>query len=446
MPKLWNGRFSGDTDIKTDIFNASIMFDIKLLPYDIKASIAHAQGLEQGGIITTDELQLITSGLQQILQMNEAGTLEYSISDEDVHMLIERNLIELIGDAGKKVHTARSRNDQVAIATRLYTIDQLMTIKGLLTDWIELLTELSKTHKRDIMAGYTHLQAAQPISLGFWFDAYKQMFTRDLQKLENSLEIMSYSPLGSAALAGSSYSIDRNFTAELLSLKPTLNSMDSVADRDYILDSLYVISLIAIHLSKMAEEIITFNSQVYNYITLDDKFSTGSSIMPQKKNPDIAELTRGKSAKAIGNLVQMLTLIKGTPLAYNKDFQEDKEGLFEAVNNIILSLEVFPQMVATATWNTAKMKADCELGFINATDLADYLVLKGIPFRESHHIVGSLVKYAETEKIKLDEISIEKFKSFSALIEEDIYQFIDVNACFERRTTFGAPGWFAQNN
>lgn len=446
MPKLWNGRFSGDTDQKTDQFNASIMFDIKLLPYDIKGSIAHVQGLRHGGIITSDEADAIIAGLEQILAMNNGGDLEYTINDEDVHMLIERNLIELIGEAGKKVHTARSRNDQVAIATRLYTIDQLTSIKQLLTDWIELLRDLSVTYKDDIMAGYTHLQAAQPISLGFWFDAYRQMFVRDLQKLENSLEIMSFSPLGSAALAGSSYPLDRNYTASLLGLKPTANAMDSVADRDYILDSLYVISLIAIHLSKMAEEIITFNSQVYNYITLDDQFSTGSSIMPQKKNPDIAELTRGKSAKAIGNLVQMLTLIKGTPLAYNKDFQEDKEGLFEAVSNITLSLEVFPQMVATATWNTEKMKSDCELGFINATDLADYLVRKGVPFRESHHIVGSLVKYAETEQIKLGDIPLEKFQAFSPLIAEDIYQFIDVTACFQRRTTLGAPGWFATNN
>ncbi|WOO87434.1 argininosuccinate lyase [Mollicutes bacterium LVI A0039] len=442
MSKLWNGRFGSDTDKNTDLYNASITFDIKLLPYDIKASIAHAKGLNQAKILTDIELAEIISGLNDINSEYELNQIEYSIADEDVHMLIERLLIEKIGETGKKVHTARSRNDQVAIATRLYTIDQLQIIETKLTAWVNTLDELSQKHKADIMAGYTHLQAAQPITLGFWFDAYKQMFTRDLKKVANCIELMSESPLGSAALAGSSYDIDRNYTASLLGLTPTQNSMDSVADRDYIIDSLYITSMISIHLSKMAEEIIIFNSQVYNYITLDDKYSTGSSIMPQKKNPDIAELARGKSARMIGNLMQMLTLIKGTPLAYNKDFQEDKEHLFDSIETIKLTLDVFSPMVTTATFNLKKMEQDCELGYINATDLADYLVLKGIPFRESHHIVGSLVKYAESNSIKLTDIDLDTFKQHSELIEADIYDFISVQACLARRTTLGAPGWF----
>lgn len=446
MSKLWNGRFSTNTDLNTDLYNASITFDIKLLPYDIKASIVHARGLEQAGLLTDQELELITGGLKDIETQFNQGKINYSISDEDVHMLIERLLIEQIGEAGKKVHTARSRNDQVATATRLYTIDQLQQIEGKLEAWIEELSKLSQKHKSDLMAGCTHLQAAQPITLGFWFDAYKQMFTRDLIKLQQCIELISVSPLGSAALAGTSYNIDRFFTAGELAMTPTLNSMDSVADRDYILDSMYITSLISLHFSKMAEEIILFNSQVYNYITLDDKYSTGSSIMPQKKNPDIAELARGKSARMIGNLVQMLTLIKATPLAYNKDFQEDKEQLFDSFETIKLTLDVFSPMVTTATFNLQKMEDDCSLGYINATDLADYLVLKGIPFRESHHIVGSLVKLAESQGIKLTDIELDVFKQYSELIDSDIYDFIDVKACMQRRTSYGAPGWFIEQS
>ncbi len=443
MSKLWNGRFSGETDQNTDLYNASITFDINILKYDIKASIAHVKGLMRANILSEQELEQIINGYQSIVADYESGKIQYSISDEDVHMLIERLLTERIGELGKKVHTARSRNDQVAIATRLYTIDSLNSISSKLQSWIEDLNELSIIHKNDVMAGYTHLQAAQPITLGFWFDAYKQMFKRDLQKLENAIEIMSLSPLGSAALAGTSYQIDRHYSASLLDLVPSENSMDSVADRDYIIDAMYVTSLISLHLSKMSEEIIIFNSQVYNYITLDDKYSTGSSIMPQKKNPDIAELARGKSARMIGNLVQMLSLVKATPLAYNKDFQEDKEHLFDSINTISLTLDVFAPMVKTATFNIAKMESDCELGYINATDLADYLVVKGIAFRDSHHIVGSLVKYAEEKQIKLTDIPLTKFKQYSSLIEDDIYEFISIKKCLLRRTSYGAPGWFA---
>lgn len=441
--KLWNGRFSVDSDIKTDMYNASINFDIKLLPYDVKASIGHIKTLEQAGILTADECQQLEAGLIQIGLQYEQDQIEFSTNDEDVHMLIERLLTAEVGEIGKKVHTGRSRNDQVAVATRLYTIDKLNYLQDCLEAWIECLDQQSVKYLKDIMAGCTHLQAAQPITLGFWFDAYKQMFIRDLKKVENCLEVMNECPLGSAALAGTSYSLDRSLTAELLGFaKPTDNSMDSVADRDYIADCLYVCAIISLHLSKLAEEIIIFNSQVYNYIRLDDRYSTGSSIMPQKKNPDIAELARGKSARMIGNLTQLLSLIKGTPLAYNKDFQEDKESLFDSLENTTIALELFIPMIETATFNTSKMKDDCELGYINATDLADYLVLKGLPFRSAHHVVGTLVQYAESNGIKLDQIELATMRAECDLIEDDVYSFIDSHACLMRRLTHGAPGWF----
>lgn len=444
--KLWNGRFDSNSDHKTDLYNASISFDIRLLPYDVQASIAHVKTLFDASLLTEEEMTLLINGLEEVASDYAQNNVEYSIADEDVHMLIERLLTMKVGPTGKKVHTGRSRNDQVAVATRLYTIDKLSALKVDLELWINCLDEQSKLYARNIMAGCTHLQAAQPITLGFWFDAYKQMFVRDLKKLNNSLEVMNQCPLGSAALAGTSYTLNRHYTADLLGFDgPTRNSMDSVADRDYIADALYICAIISLHLSKISEEIIIFNSQVYNYIRLDDKYSTGSSIMPQKKNPDIAELARGKSARMIGNLTQILTLIKGTPLAYNKDFQEDKESLFDSLDNVSLALQLFKPMIETSTFNLEKMHKDCELGYINATDLADYLVGKGIAFREAHHIVGELVKYAEQNELKLDEISLEIMQEKCELITEDIYQFINVHACLERRLTYGAPGWFIKN-
>lgn len=445
--KLWNGRFASDSDYKTDLYNSSISFDIKLFTYDIKATIGHVQTLQLASILTCEESEMLINELELLASKYEQNKIEVSSGDEDVHMLIERLLTEELGELGKKVHTGRSRNDQVAVATRLFTIDKLHYLQDCLEAWIGCLEHQSKKYSSDLMAGCTHLQTAQPITLGFWFDAYKQMFKRDLKKIENSLEIMNECPLGSAALAGTSYQLDRQFSANALNFKcPTANSMDSVADRDYIADTLYVCSLIAIHLSKLAEELILFNSQVYNYVTLDDRYSTGSSIMPQKKNPDIAELARGKSARMIGNLTQLLTLIKGIPLAYNKDFQEDKESLFNSIENVTLSLELFIPMIETTIFNTAKMAEDCKLGFINATDLADYLVQKGIPFRTCHHIVGILVKYAETNNIGLEQIPLEVMQGECDLIEQDVYQFIEVQACLMRRTTYGAPGWFIKQH
>lgn len=441
--KLWNGRFSSNSDLKTDMYNASIGFDIKLLPHDVEASIAHVITLKHAHVLDESEMLTLIDGLEQVRDEYLEGNVEYTLDDEDVHMLLERLLTEKVGEVGKKVHTGRSRNDQVAVATRLYTIHELRKLRALLKAWIEVLNGQSEKYLGDVMAGCTHLQAAQPITLGFWFDSYKQMFKRDLRKLTNALEVMDECPLGSAALAGTSYPINRSITSEILEFaKPTDNSMDSVADRDYILDTLYICASIGTHLSKMAEEIILFNSQVYNYIKLDDLYSTGSSIMPQKKNPDIAELARGKSARLIGNLTQMLTLIKGTPLAYNKDFQEDKESLFDSLENLQLTLEVFAPMVETATFNTDKMRSDCELGYINATDLADYLVGKDIPFRTAHHITGTLVKYAEDNGIRLDDISLDVMKQENGKIDDDIYDFINIDACLNRRMSHGAPGWF----
>lgn len=444
--KLWSGRFSKITNHDTDALNASILFDYKLLPYDIKASIAHVKGLGQINILTEQEQQKIINGLLKIETEYQNDKLEISINDEDVHMLIERLLIEDIGAIGKKVHTGRSRNDQVAVATRLYTIDNLSIISEHLEYFIKQLNILANTYKTDLMPGCTHLQAAQPITLGFWFDAYSRMFSRDLEKLQFFLQTMNECPLGSAALAGTSYPLPRHEIAKILDFTDvSTNSLDAVSNRDYIIDTLYTISLIAVHLSKMAEEIILFNSQVYNYITLDDAYATGSSIMPQKKNPDIAELTRGKSARLIANLMQILTLIKATPLAYNKDFQEDKESLFDSIENIIMILKVFPPMLISAKFNLPKMRKDCQYGYINATDLADYLVLKSIPFRDSHEIVGKLVKLAESKQIALDELSLDDFQQYSSLITKDVYEFIKIENCLKRRISYGGVGWYIQN-
>ncbi len=446
MTKLWGGRFNANTDKLTDVFNASIKFDYKLLPYDIKGSIGHVKTLLQANVLTKEESENIINGLNDILKEYENNNINYNISDEDVHMLIERLLIEKIGEVGKKVHTGRSRNDQVATTTRLYVKDHINEINSLLNNWINTLNDLSVEYKDNIMPGLTHLQSAQPITLGFWFDAYKQMFIRDKQRLEDCLKRVDVSPLGSGALAGNSYGIDRFYSSKILEFnKPCENSMDGVSDRDYIVELLFVISLISIHMSKLAEEIILYNSPIYNYITLDDKFSTGSSIMPQKKNPDIAELVRGKSGRAVGNLVQLLTVLKATPLAYNKDFQEDKESLFDSIDNIERILEIFNKMMLTTTFNTCKMLEDCQKGYLNATDLADYLTKKDIPFRDSHKIVGELVKYATDNNIRLDDIPLDVMQQYNKEIKEDIYDFINIENCMKRRMSYGAPGYFVEN-
>lgn len=446
MKKLWNGRFEKDTDSLTDKFNASLSFDYRLLPFDIKASKAHVKGLNKANILNIDELNKILNGLDKINKDYHNQNIDFNLGDEDVHMLIERLLTENIGIVAKKVHTGRSRNDQVATATRLYLMFEIQKINELLDIWLDTLNNLADQYKDNLMPGLTHLQSAQPITLGFFFNAYYQMFKRDKERLHDCLKRVKVSPLGSGALAGSGYSIDRYYTAELLAFKePCLNALDGVSDRDYIMEILNVISIIGIHFSKLAEEVILYNSPIYNYIKLDDAFSTGSSIMPQKKNPDIAELTRGKSARLIGNLVQILTLIKATPLAYNKDFQEDKEQLFDSIDTIKIILEVFNKMISTASFNLDKLESDCKYGYLNATDLADYLVDKGISFREAHKIVGQIVLEAEQKKITLEEVSIKVFKTYSEKIDADVYDYINIKNCMKRRVTYGGVGWFSKN-
>ncbi len=443
--KLWAGRFNDITNELTDLYNNSIGFDIRLIEFDIKGSKAHIKALLQAEILSNEEYNLIDNGLDQVLKLYQDGEINFNSTDEDVHMYVERELINLIGDTAKKLHTARSRNDQVAVDTKLYTRTEITNMIKLLESLNKLLDELTTKHIQDLIPGTTHLQGAQPITLGFYFHCYKQMFVRDISRLKDNLNRMNINPLGSCALAGSAYNIDRFITTQELGFDtPCVNAMDGVSDRDYIIETLSDIAIIGVHLSKFAEDIIIFNSTIYNYITLDDQYSTGSSIMPQKKNPDIAELARGKSARLIGNLVQMLTLVKGTPLAYNKDFQEDKEHLFDSIDTIKLTLEVFTEMLRTSTFNTKKMYDDCNKGFLNATDLADYLVLKGVPFRDAHSNSGKLVKYAEDKEITLTDIPFETFKEASNLIEEDIYEYIDITNCTFRRTSYGSVGWLME--
>ncbi len=441
MKKMWNGRFTKETDKLTDELNGSLKFDYQLLKYDIQGSIAHAKGLYEAKVLTQEELGTILKGLEVIL--NNENNTDFSQGDEDVHMLVERLLVEEIGEVGKKLHTARSRNDQVAVDTRMYLRKEVESLMKYLQHLIIELTKLEEKYKLDPMPGMTHLQNAQAITLGYWFNAYKQMFKRDLTRLKECHSRINVCPLGSGALSGISYNVNREYTASLLGFtRLSKNALDAVSDRDYVIETLHAISLIGIHFSRMAEEVIIYNSAQFNYIVLDDAFSTGSSIMPQKKNPDIAELTRGKSARLIGNLVQMLTLMKATPLAYNKDFQEDKEALFDSVNNIKLITITFTEMLKTSTFNLEKLKSDCQLGYLNATDLADYLVDKGIAFRDAHHIVGQIVAYAEANKISIDEIEFDNLQEFTALIDPDIYEYIKIENCIARRQSYGGVGHF----
>ncbi len=440
--KLWSGRFNQDTNYLTDLYNKSISFDIRLLPYDIEGTIAHATALVDCQILSESELTLITEALMKLKQQYEDEEIIVSASDEDVHMLIERYLTNELGDLGAKIHTGRSRNDQVACATRLYCRQMITKIINELDLFNWVLSDLRQEHLRTLMPGTTHLQGAQVITLGYYFDAYIQMFQRDIERLEQINERVNVSPLGSGALAGTTYPLNREIAANYLGFNEVCqNAMDGVSDRDYVIELIGAIALIGVHMSKLAEEIILFNSSVYQYVELADEFATGSSIMPQKKNPDIAELTRGKSARLIGNLVQILTLIKGTPLAYNKDFQEDKEQLFDSVDTILLTLQVFRPMLLTAKFNRQKMLNDCQKAFLNATDLADYLVTKGLPFRQAHSIVGQIVAYAEKEQLRLEQIDLKTYQSFSELIAEDVYSFIDLETTMLRRQTIGAPAW-----
>ncbi len=441
MAQLWGGRFTKETDQLVYNFNASISFDQNFYREDMEGSMAHVKMLAASGIITEEERDKILKGIEGILADVESGELEISSEYEDIHSFVEANLIERIGDAGKKLHTGRSRNDQVALDMKLYTRKEIVNLKGLVKDLLLVLQNLMKEHVDTFMPGFTHLQKAQPITLAHHFGAYMEMFKRDYGRLCDIYDRMNYCPLGSGALAGTTYPLDRNMTAELLGFKgPTLNSMDSVSDRDYVIELLGAMSTIMMHLSRFSEEIIIWNSNEYRFVELDDAYSTGSSIMPQKKNPDIAELVRGKTGRVYGALMQILTTMKGIPLAYNKDMQEDKEFTFDAIDTVKGCLALFTGMIKTMTVNKDVMECSAKNGFTNATDAADYLVNHGVPFRDAHGIVGQLVLYCIEKKISLDDMTIEEYKRISPVFEEDIYDAISLKTCVEKRETIGAPG------
>lgn len=439
--KLWGGRFTKETDALVHNFNASISFDQKFYKQDIKGSIAHVTMLAKQGIITTDEKNIIIEGLNSILNDMESGSLIIDSSYEDIHSFIETNLIERIGEPGKKLHTGRSRNDQVALDMKLYTRDEILETNALLKDLLNTLFSIMEKNQSTYMPGFTHLQKAQPITLAHHMSAYFEMFKRDRSRLEDIYERMNYCPIGSGALAGTTYPLDRAYTAELLGFHgPTQNSMDSVSDRDYLIEFLNALSIIMMHLSRFSEEIILWNSNEYQFIELDDTYSTGSSIMPQKKNPDIAELVRGKTGRVYGALISLLTTMKGLPLAYNKDMQEDKELSFDAIDTVKGCLSLFNGMLKSTHFCKENMEKSAKKGFTNATDAADYLVVKGVPFRDAHGIIGQLVLLCIEKNCSLDQLSLEEYKSICDIFEHDIYEAISLRTCVEKRNTTGGPG------
>ena len=441
MAQLWGGRFTKETDQLVYNFNASISFDKKFYRQDMEGSMAHVKMLAKQGILTEGEKDQILAGLEGILEDVENGTLEISHAYEDIHSFVEATLIDRIGEAGKKLHTGRSRNDQVALDMKLYTRDELIAIDGLVYDLLTVILKIMEEHVDTIMPGFTHLQKAQPITLAHHMGAYFEMFRRDRGRLHDIYERMNYCPLGSGALAGTTYPLDREYVAELLEFKgATENSMDSVSDRDYVIELLSALSTIMMHLSRFSEEIIIWNTNEYQFVEIDDAYSTGSSIMPQKKNPDIAELVRGKTGRVYGALMSMLTTMKGIPLAYNKDMQEDKELTFDAYDTVKGCLALFTGMLATMKFNTDKMEASAKLGYTNATDAADYLVNHGVAFRDAHGIVGQLVLYGIEHGKALDDFTMEEFKAISPVFEEDIYDAISMETCVNKRLTKGAPG------
>lgn len=439
--KLWGGRFTKETNQLVHNFNASLSFDQKFYKQDIDGSIAHVNMLAKQGIVTNEERFAILNGLESIKSDIENGTLEISPEYEDIHSFVEATLIERIGDTGKKLHTGRSRNDQVALDMKLYIRDEIGETDALLKELLAVILKIMKENVETYMPGFTHLQKAQPVTVAHHFGAYFEMFRRDRSRLHDIRERMNYCPLGAGALAGTTYPLDREFTAELLNFKgATSNSMDSVSDRDYIIELLSALSTIMMHLSRFSEEIIVWNTNEYRFIELDDAYSTGSSIMPQKKNPDIAELVRGKTGRVYGALMSILTTMKGLPLAYNKDMQEDKELTFDAIDTTKGCIALFTGMIDTMTFNKPVMEASAKNGFTNATDAADYLVNHGVPFRDAHGIIGRLVLMCIDKGISLDELPLEDYKSVSPVFENDIYEAISLKTCVEKRLTKGAPG------
>ena len=438
--KLWGGRFAKTTDALVEDFHSSISFDKRLYRQDITGSVAHAKMLGKQGIISKEEAQALVNGLNEVLQEIEAGQVEFEIGAEDIHMNVEKILTEKVGEVGKKLHTARSRNDQVALDLRMYLKDEITEILELLYHLQTVLLQLAEAHVHTIMPGYTHLQKAQPITLAHHLLAYFQMFTRDADRLKGVYTRTDVMPLGSGALAGTTFPIDRNAVREELGFaKISANSLDGVSDRDYVVEFCSAASLIMVHLSRFSEEIVLWSSNEFSFITLDDGYSTGSSIMPQKKNPDVAELVRGKSGRVFGHLMGQLTMLKGLPLAYNKDMQEDKEALFDTVDTVKKSLLVFAPMLATMRVNKERMREIARGGFINATDAADYLAARGVPFREAHAVVGRLVALAEGKNCALEDVPLAELQKLSPVFEEDIYSTIAIEKCVEARNVPGGP-------
>ncbi len=440
MAQLWGGRFTGSINELAWNFNASITFDQRFLEVDVLGSKAHASMLGKQGIITEDEKNAIISGLDEILSDVKSGKLSITNKYEDIHSFLEANLIERIGDAGKKVHTGRSRNDQVALDMRLYCRGEVENTAELLKDLLQCLQTIIEDNLDTYMPGFTHLQKAQPVTLSHHLGAYFEMFKRDLLRMKDIYSRMNYCPLGAGALAGTTYPLDREYVAQLLEFEgPTLNSMDSVSDRDYLIEYMSALSTIMMHLSRLSEEIIIWNSNEYRFVDIDDAYSTGSSIMPQKKNPDIAELVRGKTGRVYGDLMSLLTTMKGIPLAYNKDMQEDKEAAFDAMDTVKNCLTLFTDMLRTLKFNADNMEKSATRGFTNATDAADYLVNKGMPFRDAHSVIGRLVLYCIDKGCAIDDLTLDELKGFSELFSQDIYDAISLKTCVEKRLTIGAP-------
>ena len=441
VAQLWGGRFTKETDKLVYNFNASISFDQKFYKQDMEGSIAHVKMLGKRGILTEKEMQDIVDCLKEILKEVEEGKLIITDEYEDIHSFVEAKLIDRLGDTGKKLHTGRSRNDQVALDMRLYTRQEVLHTDKLVKELLETILKIMEENTETIMPGFTHLQKAQPITLAHHMGAYFEMFRRDRLRLQDIFKRMNYCPLGSGALAGTTYPLDREYTAELLGFYgPTLNSMDGVSDRDYLIEFLSALSTIMMHLSRFSEEVIIWNSNEYQFVEIDDAYSTGSSIMPQKKNPDIAELVRGKTGRVYGALMSLLTTMKGIPLAYNKDMQEDKELSFDAMDTAKGCLALFNGMLATMKFNKEKMHDSANKGFTNATDAADYLVNHGVPFRDAHGIVGRIVLYCLDKKIAIDDMSLDELKAICPVFEEDIYEAISMETCVNKRLTVGAPG------
>ena len=438
MAKMWAGRTDGKTEKIADDFNSSIHFDSRMYRQDITGSMTHAAMLAAQGIISQNDADTLIAGLEEILRDIESGSLPIDMECEDIHMFVEQVLTQRLGDVGKKLHTARSRNDQVALDIRMYLRDEIDTISALVKDLIAAITEKAEAYKDAIMPGYTHLQRAQPITFGHHLMAYAMMLLRDLGRLADTRKRMNLSPIGCCALAGTTYHTDRHFEAERLGFDGICrNSLDGVSDRDFCLELMSAIATLMMHLSRFSEEIILWSSWEFKFIELSDAFTTGSSIMPQKKNPDMAELVRGKTGRVYGDLMALLTTLKGLPLAYNKDMQEDKEAVFDACDTVKMCLQVFTPMIATLTANRQNMLQAAQKGFINATDLADYLVKKGLPFRSAYKISGQLVALCIQNNTVLEDLSLETYQSYSPLFAEDLYEDISLQTCVEKRISEG---------